>query len=132
VVFFGISAKAVQIMASQIAEFFCGVIFKVIFERWRLRRDALSREAARFYQQGNHKRHNTFSKGFAGITAFPNRPPIPAAPLHYHRPASAAYGAKILLRKVLQYMGHKPVCQAIFHAFFAKVKKSPRHNPCAG
>jgi len=26
--FFGISAKAVQIMASQIAEFFCGVISK--------------------------------------------------------------------------------------------------------
>ena len=28
-------AKAVQIMASQIAEFFCGVIFKAIIERWR-------------------------------------------------------------------------------------------------
>jgi hypothetical protein len=113
------SAKVVQIMASQIAEFFCGVIFKVIVERWRPHRDALGWEAARFYPQGNHKRHNTFSKGFAGITAFPILPPNPAAPLHYQRPASAAYGAKILLRKVLQYMGHNPVCQVIFPDLFA-------------
>jgi len=124
VVFFGISAKVVQIMASQIAEFFCGVIYTVIVEPWRPFRDALSWEATRFYQQGNHKRHNTFSKGFAGTTAFPICPSNPAAPLHYHKPASAAYGAKILLRKVLQYTSHSAVCQAEFTFFFNGIKIS--------
>jgi len=69
--FFGMSAKVVQIMASQIAEFFCGVIY-IVVEWWRPLWDALSWVATRFFQQGNHKRHNIFSKGFAGTTAFPN------------------------------------------------------------
>src|SRR5499426_3336957 len=34
------------------------------------------------------------------------------------KPASATYGAKLLLRKVPQYMGHSAVCQVGRHRFF--------------
>jgi hypothetical protein len=56
------------------------------------------------------RRHNRFSKDSLELQPFPL----------FHRtrrrlctlkPASAAYGAKLLLRKVPQYMGHGAICQ---------------------
>src|SRR5262249_16740752 len=38
------------------------------------------------------------------------------------KPASATYGAKLLLRKVSQYMGHSAVCQVGRHKFFTTIK----------
>src|SRR5215470_10068285 len=67
------------------------------------------------------RRHNTFSKDSLELSRF----------LYFHRtrrrlctlkPASATYGAKLLLRKVPQYMGHNTVCQVGNYIFFAGVK----------
>jgi hypothetical protein len=91
--------------------------------------DALSREAACLSPRGNHDATIHSQERFAGIAAFPAFPPNPAAPLHL-KPASATCGAKLLLRKVPQYMGHNAVCQVGCHTFlqsgashlFAKIK----------
>src|SRR5262245_7303823 len=98
-------------MASQTAEFFCGVIFKVIVARWQPFRG--------FTQPGSHStlatreslRHNRFSKEFAGIAVCPTILNEPGSASALQRPASATCRAKILLRKARQYMGHTVTCQ---------------------
>jgi hypothetical protein len=103
-----------------IAEFFCGVIFKARIERWRSPLgDALSREAACLSPRGNHDATIHSQERFAGIATFPAFPPNPAAPLHL-KPASATCGAKLLLRKVPQYMGHSAVCQVGCRTFLRR------------
>jgi hypothetical protein len=100
-----------------IAEFFCGVILK------RLASDGApiwgcSQPGSRVFRSTREsRRHNRFSKDSLELLRF----------LLFHRirrrlctlkPASATYGAKLLLRKVPQYMGHSAVCQVGCHSFF--------------
>src|SRR5262249_28772994 len=80
-------------------------------------RDALSREAARLGQLGNHDATIHSQKDSLELLRF--------LPFHRTRrrlctlkPASATYGAKLLLRKVPQYMGHSAVCQVGRRSFF--------------
>src|SRR5215510_293749 len=81
---FGIFAKVVQIMASQIAEFFCGVINKVIVERgprYGMLIKLRSRSIPPIIRESQTPQYILI--GFAGTTAFPVLPPNPAAPLHH-------------------------------------------------
>jgi hypothetical protein len=99
-----------------IAEFFCGVILAII-ERWRPPLGMLSAGKPRVSVHEGITTPQYILKRFDGTAAFPALPSNPAAPLH-PKPASATYGAKLLLRKVPQYMGHKAVCQVGCRSFF--------------
>ena len=99
-----------------IAEFFCGVILAII-ERWRPHWGCSQPGSRVSRSTRESRRHNRFSKDSLELPRFPL----------FHRtrrrlctlkPASATYGAKLLLRKVPQYMGHKAVCQVGRRSFF--------------